>query len=247
MKISLKWRGIKKSSKRILSKIKNKIYINKIITGSLVIRLMTISILFSTIPAEAVNVENKDNIGQYDSKITLDLNKSIPVKVDSAKEIKIIPGESEYNKKLRQEAAKKTRATANVIARERSNPRPDVSLEQKRALAKSAAASTGIDWKILEAVWQVETGKSWDTSVHSYAGAQGPMQFMPSTFRKYATDGNGDGKIEISNAQDAVYSAAKLLACAGAADGKIDQALLSYNHAQWYVNKVKKVADSINE
>ena len=57
------------------------------------------------------------------------------------------------------------------------------SAEEKRAIVQNIASSYGIDWKILEAVWEVESGKSWDRNVHSYAGAQGPMQFLPSTFR----------------------------------------------------------------
>lgn len=246
MKISLYWRGIKKISKKTLSKIKNKINKKKIIASSLVTRLMAVSIMLGTIPAEAIELESK-TVNNYDSNIVIDLDRSIPVKVDSVPEIKIIVGESNHNKTLRETAARKNRTSLAVIARERSAPRPDVSLEQKRDLAKSAAQNVGIDWKILEAVWQVESGKSWDTTVHSYAGAQGPMQFLPSTFGKYATDGNSDGVTDINNAQDAVYSAAKLLASAGAANGNIDKALYSYNHAQWYVNKVKKVADSITE
>jgi len=120
----------------------------------------------------------------------------------------------------------------------------DPGFAAKRALVQRAAAAYGIDWKILEAVWQVETGKSWNTKVKSYAGAQGPMQFMPNTWRAYGQDGNGDGIKDIYNAEDALYGAANYLAANGAATN-IDRALLAYNHAQWYVNKVKAVADSI--
>ena len=120
----------------------------------------------------------------------------------------------------------------------------DVSLEQKRALVQKAAAAYDIDWKMLEAVWQVESGKRWITAVRSYAGAQGPMQFMAGTWRHYAVDGNGDGAANINEAEDAVYGAAKLLAANGGSTN-IDRALFAYNHAQWYVDKVKNVAASI--
>ena len=70
------------------------------------------------------------------------------------------------------------------------------------------------------------------------------MQFMPGTWRAYGQDGNGDGKADVCNAEDALYGAANYLAANGAVDN-IEKALFAYNHAQWYVNKVKAVADSI--
>ncbi len=149
----------------------------------------------------------------------------------------------------KEEEAKKRRvaevATASTQA---SAPRADlpadVPYEQKRALVERAAAAYGIDPNILEAVWQVESGKRWYTHVRSYAGAQGPMQFIPGTWRAYAVDGNGDGVKDVYNAEDAVFAAANYLAANGAAHD-VDHALFRYNHAQWYVNKVKAVANNI--
>lgn len=120
------------------------------------------------------------------------------------------------------------------------------SFAQKRSIVQSIAARYNIDWKILESVWQVETGKSWDTGISSYAGATGPMQFMPGTFLHWAQDGNGDGQTDIYNAQDALASAANMLAQSGLNRGDIRSALFSYNHADWYVAKVISIADSIN-
>lgn len=203
---------------------------------------VAILVLFIILFPTYAEMINNDELA-FQSQIKLDIAKSQALYLDK-QEIKFTLTESNYNKELKKKVAQKSR---NVIAREGRSYIEDVALEQKRELAKKAAQSAGIDWKILEAVWQVESGKSWDTTVHSYAGAQGPMQFLPSTFRKYATDGNGDGQTDITKAEDALYSAAKLLASAGADSGNIDKALFSYNHAQWYVNKVKKVADSISE
>lgn len=117
--------------------------------------------------------------------------------------------------------------------------------EEKRYWVERAAATWGIDWKILEAVWQVESGKQFYTAVRSYAGAQGPMQFMPGTWRSYAQDGNGDGVKNINDARDSLFSAAKLLAVNGVAAGNVDGALLRYNHSLSYVAKVKRIAASI--
>jgi membrane-bound lytic murein transglycosylase B len=57
--------------------------------------------------------------------------------------------------------------------------------------------------------------------VSSWAGAFGQTQFMPSTFFKYATDGDGDGKIDLwTSSADALASTAALLANEGWQTGK---------------------------
>lgn len=50
----------------------------------------------------------------------------------------------------------------------------------------------------------------------SWAGAMGQAQFMPSTFRNYAVDGDGDGRIDIwSSVPDVLASAANYLSRLG--------------------------------
>lgn len=50
----------------------------------------------------------------------------------------------------------------------------------------------------------------------SWAGAMGHMQFMPSTFRAYAVDADGDARIDLwRSLPDAMYSAANYLTRAG--------------------------------
>jgi membrane-bound lytic murein transglycosylase B len=50
----------------------------------------------------------------------------------------------------------------------------------------------------------------------SWAGAMGHMQFMPSTFRAYAVDGDGDARIDLwRSLPDAMHSAANYLRRAG--------------------------------
>ena len=50
----------------------------------------------------------------------------------------------------------------------------------------------------------------------SWAGAMGPFQFMPSSYRNYAVDADGDGRINIwGSVPDALASAANYLAKAG--------------------------------
>ncbi|EKD55972.1 MAG: hypothetical protein ACD_58C00324G0004 [uncultured bacterium] len=238
-----------------ISKTKDKIikYLNRdrIVAISLLTKIISLVLVTSFMPITNSYADNEvANNAVNEFYLKLDTNNQTPVVLSSAKAPVITPGESNYNKRIREDkekkmAQKRANASRTVVSREYRDY--DVPLEQKRNLAKRAAAQYGIDWKILEAVWQVESGKEWITSVKSYAGAQGPMQFMRGTWNRYVVDGNGDGIADINDAQDAVYAGANLLAQAGAATGNVDKALFSYNHAQWYVNKVKAVANSINE
>jgi membrane-bound lytic murein transglycosylase B len=135
---------------------------------------------------------------------------------------------------------KVTKPVATLIVSGSYTPDPGAAV--KRAWAKRAAAKYSIDWKILEAVWQVESGKSWHRAVRSWAGATGPCQFMPGTWRGYASDGNGDGIKDVTYAPDCLFAAAKLLASNGLAQGNVTQALLRYNYSMSYVNHVLSIA-----
>ncbi len=115
------------------------------------------------------------------------------------------------------------------------------------ALYRSASATCpGLPWPVLAAIGQVESGHGSNPN-DSYAGAQGPMQFLPSTFRAYGVDGDGDGQADIRNPADAIFSAANYLCANGA--GKSDTRLLGaiwrYNHADWYVAMVLRIAGQI--
>lgn len=80
----------------------------------------------------------------------------------------------------------------------------------------------------------------WDADA-VYDRAIGPMQFIPSTWRTWGADGNGDGKRDPNNLYDAALGAGLYL-CAGDKDltnaAKLDQAILSYNNSREYVNTV---------
>ena len=51
-----------------------------------------------------------------------------------------------------------------------------------------------------------ETGIDIESLKGSYAGAMGWGQFMPSSYRDYAVDGNGDGKRDLFNSTDDVFA-----------------------------------------
>lgn len=156
--------------------------------------------------------------------------------------------ESRHDEKQRILAEEMARSKSRtIVSRSKPGRLEDVSTEAKHELARRAAEAVGIPeyWQYVAAVWQVESGKRMYTAVRSSAGAQGPMQFMAGTWRKYAMDGNGDGVADVHDATDAVYAGAKLLAEAGMKHGDVDRALFAYNHAGWYVTKVKQIAQQI--
>jgi hypothetical protein len=101
----------------------------------------------------------------------------------------------------------------------------------------------GMSWTVLAAIGQIESGDGQNDGPSS-AGALGPMQFMPGTWRIWGMDAFGQtGPPDIMNAYDAVPSAAAYLCAAGAGNpATLSRAILSYNHAQWYVDEVLALA-----
>lgn len=102
---------------------------------------------------------------------------------------------------------------------------------------RAAAARTGIDWTYLAAINYIESDFGRNLGPSS-AGALGPMQFLPATFREYG--GGGD----IMSARDSIQAAALLLARNGA-PANYDRALVNYNHSGDYVAAVKAYAAAI--
>ncbi len=110
----------------------------------------------------------------------------------------------------------------------------------------ASATCPGLPWPVLAAIGQVESGHGTNTGPSS-AGAMGPMQFLPSTFGAYAVDGDSDGVADIWNPSDAIYSAANYLCANGAGGGPrgLYGAIYRYNHADWYVLMVMRVAGQL--
>lgn len=108
----------------------------------------------------------------------------------------------------------------------------------------AAGKKYNVDWEILAAVHKIETDYSRLPVMVSTVGAIGHMQFMPPTFRTYGVDGNGDGKADPWNLEDAIYSAANYLSASGYSKD-VRKAIWHYNHADWYVNKVINTAAGI--
>ena len=109
--------------------------------------------------------------------------------------------------------------------------------------ASAATYCPGLSWTVLAAIAQIESGDGANMGPSS-AGAEGPMQFLPSTWAIWGTVGFGQaGAPNIWNAYDAVPSAARLLCASGGGNSAtLPGAIFAYNHATWYVNEVLALA-----
>lgn len=95
---------------------------------------------------------------------------------------------------------------------------------------KRAGRRYDVPWRVLAAINSIETDYGRDLSVSS-AGAEGWMQFLPSTWALYGQNGNP------YDPHDAIFAAARLLRAAGAAQD-LRRAIFAYNRADWYVAAV---------
>jgi membrane-bound lytic murein transglycosylase B len=91
-----------------------------------------------------------------------------------------------------------------------------------------------IPWPVLAAVNQVETGYGRLGNTSS-AGAQGPMQFLPSTWKRYGLGG------DVHDPHDAILGAANYLR-AGGGRADLRGALFHYNPSTRYVDAVLRYA-----
>lgn len=85
----------------------------------------------------------------------------------------------------------------------------------------------------------------------SMAGAMGLAQFMPTNIFIYARDGNGDGRIDLFHHSDSIASIANFLSHFGWKPGisrrKAKKVIHYYNHSDYYVEAVLKVAQILKE
>jgi len=99
-----------------------------------------------------------------------------------------------------------------------------------------AASARGyeLDWSYLASINYIESdfGRVPGTSS---AGALGPMQFMPATWREYGAGG------DINNPRDAIQAAARYLFVNGGR-GDMGRAIFAYNHDWDYVTAVADYA-----
>jgi membrane-bound lytic murein transglycosylase B len=132
---------------------------------------------------------------------------------------------------VRQLQALVSRPRATLPAWRIRRPPP---LDELRAWYAEGEAATGVPWSLLAAVHLVETRMS-RIDGDSTAGAQGPMQFLPSTWAEYGAGG------DVRDTHDAILGAARFLAASGARRDPY-RALLRYNPTARYARAVTAFA-----
>lgn len=103
-----------------------------------------------------------------------------------------------------------------------------------RAYMLEAEQRFGVGWEVLAAIMLIETRMGRVVS-RSSAGAQGPMQFLPSTWEAYGMGG------DVQKERDAILGAANYLVASGAPED-YRGALYRYNPLRTYVNAVSAYA-----
>jgi membrane-bound lytic murein transglycosylase B len=128
-------------------------------------------------------------------------------------------------------------------------PPPDTPLPKWRIVAPEPAdqllplykaageAAGGVPWAYLAAIHLVET-RMGRIKGDSTAGAQGPMQFIPSTWAIYGRGG------DVTSNRDAIYAAARYLRATGA-PSDMARALRAYNNSARYVRAVTAYAEQM--
>lgn len=217
--------------------------INKIFSGFFATIVLSSHILPLSIIAQGEDTKESYTFVPSIKLDTKDRNVITSVKPN----IKFVLGESLVNKEARIKTEEESRTRAAEQKRIEEEKRQTVSRELRvysvedfNSLYESAGARYDVNPKLLQAIHIVETGASGSTTRSSYAGATGPMQFLPSTWKRHGVDGDGDDKADISNVADAIFAAAKYLRSCGYPDVK--KALWGYNPSSSYYNKVMGIA-----
>lgn len=109
--------------------------------------------------------------------------------------------------------------------------------EVLRGYYAEAEQASGIPWAYLAAIHFLET-RMGRIRGNSSAGAQGPMQFIPSSWAAY---GNGG---DVNDNRDAILAAGRYLRAAGG-PADMDRAIFAYNHDRGYVVAVKAYAANL--
>jgi len=108
-----------------------------------------------------------------------------------------------------------------------------------RAYFEEGERRFGVHWQLLAAVMLIETRMGRIVS-NSSAGAQGPMQFIPSTWAAYGLGG------DVRDDHDAVLGAANYLSANGAPN-EDRNALFHYNPVPAYVTAVTRYAKAMEQ
>jgi hypothetical protein len=110
-------------------------------------------------------------------------------------------------------------------------------IEELMTYYREAETKFGVPWYFLASINLVET-RMGRIRGDSSAGAQGPMQFIPSTWAAY---GEGD----VNSYHDSILAAGRYLKAAGA-PGNMAKAVFAYNHDSRYVTAITAYAEAMH-
>ena len=131
------------------------------------------------------------------------------------------------------------------------NTIPDAKKPDRQAFLKKVRDKSRWGYSELKALLQYteREGIAPEAIKGSYAGALGVSQFMPSNALRLARDGNSDGKIDLFDHADAIFSVANYLKHHGWQPGLTRQRqheiLYKYNRSNYYVDTLLKISDKL--
>ena len=111
--------------------------------------------------------------------------------------------------------------------------------EALRGYYAEAETQSGIPWAYLAAIHFLET-RMGRIHGNSPAGAQGPMQFIPSSWAAHGAGG------DVHDDRDAILAAGRYLQAAGG-PADMERAIFAYNHDDGYVAAVQAYARNLLE
>ena len=129
----------------------------------------------------------------------------------------------------------------------------DIPAETREWLVRRTAQKGNWGYEELKALITYARRNSQDplNIPSSVYGAIGLCQFIPSSAIHYGVDGNGDGKVDLFDNTDALFSMANFLKRHGWKEGLDHEAQLKivyrYNHSESYALTILEVADRITK
>lgn len=136
-------------------------------------------------------------------------------------------------------AGRGLRSVTPALRAAKIRTRPSLPVDVLRRHYRAAERRFGVPWQALAAVNFAETGFG-NIRTDSAAGAQGPMQFMPPTWRAYGLGG------DVQDDRDAIMGAANYLRASGA-PADLRRAFYRYNPVQAYVDALSGYTRLVRE
>jgi len=128
---------------------------------------------------------------------------------------------------------------------------PDTRRDSREKFEKQATRRAGWAYAELKAFLTYATREGFDPAEMpgSFAGAMGLAQFMPSNILAYGKDGDNDGSIDLLTHADSMASIANFLKSHGWRPGisrkKKEKVIHHYNHSDYYVKTILKIAERL--